>query len=691
MVNKILFITLSNIGDCILSLPALDYLREKFPGSQLTVMASERSRAIFEKNPKVDKLVIYNRHAGLKGQFSLFCRLKKEKFKLVIDLRHSLFGLLLPVQYKILPLLAIPHKIRHMKDRHLYQAIRLSAGQLIGREYSGSRDFLSIQPQDEAYINRLLKESGVSSQDKIIVIASGAKSQLKRWPADKFAELIPLLADEFGVKVVLVGDKEDLSLNQYIVEHAKYPLIDLSAKTSIAQLAYLLKKAKALITNDSAVLHLASYLDLPVVAIFGPTDEEKYGPWSAIKAIVKKEIFCRPCLKAQCRFGHLKCMHLIRIEDVLGAVKNILTVPGQARGCAPGQSSLVWHPFRRILIVRTDRIGDVLLSTPVIKALRKNYPQAYIAMMVCAYARDIVEGNNYLDEVIIYDKDGKHKSCWSSFKFSLNLKKKKFDLALILHPTNRVHLVTFFAGIPKRIGYDRKLGFLLTDRMKHTKQFGAKHELEYNLDFLKYLCIEWQDQDKEPFMPIRPESEKYIEELFKQEGIKESDRLLAIHPAASCPSKVWPNERFAAVADRLVEKYGFKTLLVAGPKDIGITKSLLAKMQAPAVNLAGKTSVSQLASALKRCQLFISNDSGPVHIASALGVAVIAIFGRNQSGLSPRRWGPQGKNSRLIHKEIGCIECLAHNCRREFACLKAITVEDVLKAAESLLANIELI
>jgi len=109
------------------------------------------------------------------------------------------------------------------------------------------------------------------------------------------------------------------------------------------------------------------------------------------------------------------------------------------------------------------------------------------------------------------------------------------------------------------------------------------------------------------------------------------------------------------------------------------------KIKGKTINLAGKTSVSQLASILKRCVLLISNDSGPVHIACALGTPVISIFGRNQAGLSPRRWGPLGKRDKYLHKEVGCVQCLAHNCQKEFACLKAIKTEDVLIAAEEIL------
>jgi ADP-heptose:LPS heptosyltransferase len=108
-------------------------------------------------------------------------------------------------------------------------------------------------------------------------------------------------------------------------------------------------------------------------------------------------------------------------------------------------------------------------------------------------------------------------------------------------------------------------------------------------------------------------------------------------------------------------------------------------MNHPAVDLAGETSVSQLASVLKRCSLFISNDSGPVHLASAVGTPVVSIFGRSQQGLSPKRWSPLGGKSRILHKSAGCIECLAHNCVKEFSCLKAITADDVIKAAEELI------
>lgn len=675
-INKILFITLSNIGDVVLTLPALDFLRQNFPQASFTVMAGERPREIFENNPGINRLIVYNKHAGLKEKINLFQNLRKEKFDIVVDLRNSFFGVFLPAKYKTSFFVSIPKEIKHMKERHLYKIRNLGISGASINE-APKKTSLYISPADEEYINRMLKDNGVTERDKIAVISPGARSHIKRWSGDKFPELIQSLSGDFRLKIILAGDKEDRAITKYIAENSTRPVVDLAGKTDIVQLAALIKKSACVITNDSAVLHLTSYLNVPLIAIFGPTNEAKYGPWSDTSVIVKKDIFCRPCEKAQCKYLNLKCMQLINEKDVLRAVGQIL-FPGQD---APLNISR--EEFKRILIVRTDRIGDVLLSTPVIKVLRDNYQHAYIAMIVSPYAKDIVDGNPYLDEVIIYDKDGKHKSWGRSYKFAHNLKKKRFDLAIILHPTNRAHLVAYFAGIPRRVGYDRKLGFLLTDRIKHTKQLGERHELEYNLDLVRYLGIE--PRDKVLFMPTKEESEKYVDELFERESINKSDRLLAIHPGASCPSKVWPNERFAQVADKLSEKYGFKVLVVAGPKDIALAQDVIKNMCARGINLAGMTSVSQLASILKRCKLFISNDSGPVHIASAVGTPVISIFGRNQKGLSPQRWGPLGLKDKILHKQVGCVECLAHNCEKEFICLKAITADDVLQAANSIL------
>ncbi len=337
----------------------------------------------------------------------------------------------------------------------------------------------------------------------------------------------------------------------------------------------------------------------------------------------------------------------------------------------------------RILITRTDRIGDVMLSTPVIKAVRDRYPDAYIAFCVGPQAFEIVDKNPYLNDVIVYDKKGKHKSIFGITRFIFGIKRIKFDMAIILHPTNRMNLTCFLAGIPKRIGYDRKLGFLLTDKIPHTKQEGKKHEVEYTLDVIRHIGIE--PSDKRLYMSLHKDTERKIKEIFQTHDINKMDKIVAINPGASCPSKKWPIEYFSEVIDRLNKEYGAKVIILGGPDSKEAARLLLGSIKTKAIDLTGKTSVSLLAGILSKSHLFISNDSGPVHIAVSVGTPVIAIFGRSDKALSPKRWGPLGPSDVVLHKDVGCRICLAHRCEKDFKCLKVITADEVVEAVEKFL------
>lgn len=337
--------------------------------------------------------------------------------------------------------------------------------------------------------------------------------------------------------------------------------------------------------------------------------------------------------------------------------------------------------MKKILITRTDRMGDVVLSTPALKAVREHFPKSHIAVLVRPYTKECIEGNPYIDEIIIYDKYGKHKKPLDSFKFAMDLKKKRFDLAIALHPTNRVHLTLFLAGIPERIGYNKKLGFLLTKRIPHEKQHGQKHELDYTLDVIKALGVD--PVNKALHMPLKKETQEEMDKRLLEAGISKKDKIITIHPSSSCPSKKWPAERFSRVADRLIEEYNIKVVLIAGAGNKNDSLIVKRCMKHKAVDFSGETSIPELASLLKRSDLFISNDSGPVHVASAVGTPAIVIFGRKDKGLGPKRWGPTGKSDIILHKDAGCIQCLAHNCAKEFLCLKMIKEDDVIKAVKA--------
>lgn len=332
---------------------------------------------------------------------------------------------------------------------------------------------------------------------------------------------------------------------------------------------------------------------------------------------------------------------------------------------------------KKILLVRTDRIGDVILSTPVIKNLRLAFPAAYIAFMVCPYTQDVLAGNPYLDEVIVYDKHCRQRSIFQSIKFSWYLRKKKFDWAIILHPTNRAHLITFLAGIPCRVGWNKKMAGLLTVKVADKKQEGQKHESEYTLDILRRLNV--PVADKNLYFPIKEAATKKVKVLLGENGVKDGEQYIVVHPSASCPSKRWPEEYFSQLISLLKQKLGMIIVVVAFLGEGKFAEEVVTSNEV--VDLRGKLTVSELGSLLNEATLFISNDSGPVHIAASLNTPVISIFGRKDPGLSPVRWKPLGENSFYFHKDVGCRFCFAHNCKKGFLCLKAVKPQEVVEKA----------
>ena len=338
----------------------------------------------------------------------------------------------------------------------------------------------------------------------------------------------------------------------------------------------------------------------------------------------------------------------------------------------------------RVLIIRTDRIGDVVLSTPVIRALREAYPQGYIGMMVRPEHRELVEGNPGLNTVILYDKGGAEKGLIGTLRFARKLREHRFDTAVILHSTNRVILVAWLAGIRRRVGYARRMSCLLTHKIPYIKKEGDRHELEYNLEILRLISPSTgsgQVLDRTLFVPTTPAQETKVAAFLKSHGLDGAVPLAVLHPGASCPSKRWPARHFAAVGDELIRR-GMKVAVLTGPGEEGYGRAVIAGMKQKPAAVLGAMSLGETVCLLRKARCLLSNDSGPVHLAGAAGTPVVSIFGRWGGGLSPARWGPTGPRSVALHHDIGCRPCLAHDCTIGFVCLEAVTEEEVLAAVE---------
>ncbi len=313
--------------------------------------------------------------------------------------------------------------------------------------------------------------------------------------------------------------------------------------------------------------------------------------------------------------------------------------------------------FPHILIVRTDRLGDVVLTTPAIKALKKSWPQARIAILVGASTRELLIDNPCLDEILVDDRQGRHAGIGGFFRLVLDLRQRKFDLAIIYHTKKRTNWLCFLAGIPRRIGYkNEKAGFLLTDPVRDERHLGHRHEAQYCLDLLRHLSIppnlilekSLQGLADDVYVAVSSDATKWLEAQCRTRHIQPHQRMIALHPQASDPAKEWPVEQFAELINRVVQRYPSVIVLIGSKRTAEISQFIARQVRVPIWDLRSQTTVGQLAVLLRRCQLLISNDSGPVHIAVGVGTPAISIFTRNYPGINPERWRPLGSTSQVV-------------------------------------------
>lgn len=303
---------------------------------------------------------------------------------------------------------------------------------------------------------------------------------------------------------------------------------------------------------------------------------------------------------------------------------------------------------KKILFVRTDRFGEFILNLPTIKALYETYKPCKISVVCKPHISELLNGIGYIDEIIPYNPTKKNWALLRNLKLFAKIKHSRFDLAVIANPSKLFHIITFVAGIPKRVGYNRKWGCLLTNKVEDKKYLGDKREVEYNLDLAELAGA--QVSDKEPRLIISDDDRNNTYAILKRSGISERDKLVAVHPSSSNPEKIWPLGKFSELGDKLISESGIKIILIGGEEERGTADQVKAIMKNPVTDLTGALSLRESASLLTRCLLLISNDSGPVHLAAAVGTPTVVLFGEERPGGSPKRWGPYGEGHLVISK-----------------------------------------
>lgn len=330
--------------------------------------------------------------------------------------------------------------------------------------------------------------------------------------------------------------------------------------------------------------------------------------------------------------------------------------------------------MKRILLIRFGSIGDVVLTTPTIRAVRNALPDAYIAMLVGDRSADIVSANPHLNEVIVFKREEKVFS--ETRRATAILREQKFDISIDMQRKFRSSLMAYLSGAELRIGYHRPGGFLCSYKIPVSRD---KHTVDRNLDLLKPLGI--SKVSREPEMFFSDADRNYAEDIFQSNGLISESPIIGIFPGAGWLPKCWPSERFAAIADLAAENFDARTVLFAGPGEEHFVDSVAQKMESPAVKLKDRVTLCQLAAMIQKCDLFLGNDTGPMHISVAVGVPTIGLFGPGDH----IGFHPLGEKSAMIRGKVPCQPCKRLSKCRDNICMQSIAIDEVWNAVNEIL------
>jgi heptosyltransferase-2 len=329
-------------------------------------------------------------------------------------------------------------------------------------------------------------------------------------------------------------------------------------------------------------------------------------------------------------------------------------------------------PYQNILIIKPGAVGDLLQMTPVIRALKGYSPGSSISLLVGSETTAaLFKNDRRIAEIIIYERDGRHRSLSSRFSLWQYLHANRYDLVLNYQRSN---LKTWFlasAAFPCRV------------LVYHRTENRAVHAVVNYLETLTPLGLTTSGLDLQLFLD--DEARAYARNLFSSHGL-DGKTVIAMNPGATHAVNRWPTIRFAELADLLTEQLHGCLLIIGGPDDVPLADEIIARSRAKPISLAGKTSLLQLGAVLERCNVLVSGDTGPLHLATAVGTKVIGLFG----AADPGRTGPVGKGHHVIQAgTVSCVPCRSRSCSNKnyLECMESIHARDVADSVAGMLRN----
>ncbi len=328
-------------------------------------------------------------------------------------------------------------------------------------------------------------------------------------------------------------------------------------------------------------------------------------------------------------------------------------------------------------------IGDAVMSEPVLAALRELFPQAEITLLAKPAVAELFHAHPGVDRVLIYQAPGRHGGLVGKWRLARTLSRERFDMAVLLQNAFEAGLLTWLARIPRRYGYATDgRGWLLTDPVPVPSDASRLHQADYFLRVLDPLAP--GRPRRSPRLHLTRGEDQALGMKLKEASVDARDLLVGLNPGSTYGgAKRWLPERFAETADALVDRLGRQhharvRVVIVGAKGEEAVEDVIARRmtQAP-IRLAGQTTVRELMALVKRCRVFITNDTGPMHIAAAFGVPVVAIFGPT----NPAATSPAGGPYTVVRRPVDCAPCLLRECPIDHRCMTGVTVDEVVAAA----------
>lgn len=343
--------------------------------------------------------------------------------------------------------------------------------------------------------------------------------------------------------------------------------------------------------------------------------------------------------------------------------------------------------INRIVVRGTNWVGDAVMSVPALRELRRLLPDAHITIVTRSWAKELFADADFLDDLLIYDRRGP----WSVFQQTAEWRRRKFDLAVLFPNAFEAALIAALARVPLRIGYatDGRRA-LLTNPLPLPEWRSSKHEIFYYLNIAAELerllhgTKTIGDQDPDASLRISGTRRIEVSALLRAQGVRDGRSLVALCPGSiNSRAKRWPAERYAALADSLIDELSAEVLLIGSPEEVDVSLDVRRRMRNSPIMMTGKTDLAQAAAVLSLVDLLVTNDTGPAHIASALGRPTLVIFGPTNP-LTTRPFSPAAE---IVRHPPDCAPCMLRDCPIDHRCMTAISPQEVFERSRMLLGS----